>query len=156
MIEYLPQALSSLSVAISIGKSLISIHDTTRAQEQFMKFNEAIIDAQNKIISARNEHSLMASKIQELEKECVRLKDWSAEKKNYVLKQIAPGVFAYIEKGTVTSFSDAHKLCCNCFGKTIKSTLQQGEVKTHARMISLTCPNGCPQLQFRYYNEIGK
>lgn len=49
MIEYLPQALSSLNTALSISKTLIGIRDTTKAQEQLVEFNRVIIDAQGKI-----------------------------------------------------------------------------------------------------------
>ncbi len=153
MIEYLPQALSSLNTALSISKTLIGINDKTKAQEQLVEFNRVIIDAQNQIISARNEHSSMASKIGKLEKECMRLKDWSAERERYIRKQIAPGVFAYIENNFVGHFQDAHKYCCNCFDKTIQSTLQQGERLTHMKMTTLVCPNGCPELQFLDYSE---
>jgi len=154
MIEYLPQALSSLGAATTIISSFLDLRDFTKHAGDITQLQSHIIQANSLIISAQDTQSSLTAKIQELEKECVRLKDWSTEKKNYSMKQIAPGNFAYVEHGPMTSFGDAHKLCCNCFNKTIKSTLQQGQIKTHARMTTLVCPNGCPELQFRDYNDI--
>lgn len=153
MIEYLPQALSSLSAALNIGKTLAGIRDSAKLQEAIMQFNSAIIDAQSKIISSQSEQSSLTTKVQELEKECMRLKDWSTERKRYIREQIAPGVFAYIENNFVGHFQDAHKLCCNCFDKSIQSTLQQSEIKTHRRMIRLDCSNGCHEIILPDYND---
>jgi hypothetical protein len=155
MIEYLPQALSSLNTALSISKTLIGVHDKTKAQEQLMEFNRVVIDAQNQIISARNEQSSMVSEIDKLEKECMRLKDWSAERERYTRKQIASGIFVYIENDFMGNFQDAHKYCCNCFDKTIKSTLQQSikVIPGFTRVTALVCPNSCPDLEFRVYSK---
>ncbi len=71
----------------------------------------------------------LTSKIDKLEKETVRLKDWSAEKNQYEIRQISTGVFAYLAKKHMGEAKNAHKLYCNCFDKTIKATLQQSEKK---------------------------
>ena len=44
MIEYLPQALASLSTALNIAKSLVEIRDSAKLQEAVIQFNTAIID----------------------------------------------------------------------------------------------------------------
>lgn len=151
MLEYLPQALSSLGIATNILSSFLKLRDFTKHASDIAQLQSHIIQANSLIISAQNEHSSLTAKIQELEQECMRLKDWSAEKEHYSRQQIAHGVFAYIEKKFVGRFGAAHKLCCNCFDKTIKSTLQQGQKQTHMRMTTLVCPNGCPELQFISY-----
>jgi hypothetical protein len=80
MIEYLPQALASLSTALNIGKSLVEIRDSAKLQEAMIQFNSAIIDAQSKIMSSQKEQSVMSAKINELEQECMRLKNWDTER----------------------------------------------------------------------------
>ena len=151
MIEYLPQALSSLSTALNIGKSLAKNRDSAKFQETFMQFNSAIIDAQSKIISSQNEQSALATQIDKLEKECMRLKNWEAEMERYARKEIAPGVFAYIEKSFVGQLQNAHKYCCNCFDNYNKSTLQQFKIAA-GRKIGLSCHKKCPDLVFDVYN----
>ena len=157
MIEYLPQALSSLNSALSIfktvGDALKLTSNTAKAQESIVEATSTLLDAKTKIISAQEELSSISSEIDKLKQECMRLKDWKAERKRYTRMQIAPGVFAYIENNFMEHVEGAHKYCCNCFDKAIKSTLQQGQRQTHMRVTTLVCPNGCPELQFDYYSD---
>jgi hypothetical protein len=153
MIEYLPQALSSLSVALDIGKGLVSVRDSAKLQEELIKFNSAIISAQSDILASQNERSSLTSKISDLEKECMRLKSWEAERKAYALNEITTGVFAYIKNDFVGEFKNAHKYCCNCFDNYKKSTLQQFQV-TEGRKIGLSCHNKCPDLIFQSYKNV--
>ncbi len=150
MIEYLPQALSSLSIALGIAKNLVGIRDSAKLQEAVMQFNSAIIDAQSKIISSQGVQSELTAKIDELEKECVSLKDWEAEREKYTRKEVAPGAFVYIANDYVGKFQSAHKYCCNCFDNYKKSTLQQSKPKVN---IELSCHNKCPNLAFHHYME---
>jgi len=151
MIEYLPQALSSLGVALNVAKSLVGIRDVAKLQEALVQFNSAIIDAQSKIISSQNVQSELAARVDELEKECVRLKDWKAEREKYARKEVAPGAFVYIANDYVGKFQNAHKYCCDCFDSYKKSTLQQSKPSVN---IKLSCHNKCPDLSFHHYIDI--
>lgn len=156
MIEYVSQALSSLSAATKIIYSLLSLRDISKYAAQLTELQGHIIKANSMIISEQEANSLLKARICELEKEAMRLKDWSVEKENYTRKQISDGIFAYVENDFMSNLEGAHKLCCNCFDKTIKSTLQQGsEFKTgRGLVLTLVCPNGCPKLEFTgYINE---
>ena len=77
MIEHLPQALSSLGVALNIGKSLVDIRDSAKLQEALIQFNSAIIEAQSEIMSSQNVQSTLSQRVSDLEQECIRLKNWS-------------------------------------------------------------------------------
>ena len=151
MIEYLPQALASLSSATGIISSLLSLRDFSKYATQLTDLQRHIIQANSLIISEQATHALLSTKIHELEKEIMRLKDWSAEKEKYGRTQISKGVFAYIERDYVGSLEEAHKMCCNCFDKTIKSTLQQKRKVGQGWQHILVCPNGCPSLEFVHY-----
>lgn len=155
MLEYLPQALTSLSTALTIGKSLVETSDTTKRQDLLMQFNSAIIDAQSKIMSFQEEKSVLKDKIEELENECKHLKSWDAEREKYTSREIAFGVFAYIEKNYEGHLGNAHKYCYNCFDNYKKSTLQHAadHKQNRGNISTLTCPNGCPRLEFSHYKE---
>ena len=155
MIEYIPQALSSLSATLNIGKALVIARDVTERQELISQFNSAIIDTQAKLMAAQSEQAALSTKINELEQECMRLKDWKAEREKYSRKEIAPGVFAYIANGFVGEFQNAHKYCCNCFDSYKKSTLQQFHIKAvkMGRQKGLSCHNNCPDLIFYNYTQ---
>ncbi len=151
MLEYLPQALSSLGAATNIISTLLSLRDFSQYAGTFTELQSHIIKANSFIISEQHEHFLLTAKIQELEKETMRLKDWSAEKEKYSRQQIALGVFAYVENNSVNNFIEVHKLCCNCFDKTIPSTLQYQWQNKRPFFHMLICPNGCPPLIFQEY-----
>jgi len=150
MIEHLPQALSSLSLALKIGKSLVDIRDSTKLQEAVIKFNSSIIDAQSEIMASQNVQSALSQRVSELEQECMRLKNWEAERNSYTRREISPGVFAYVENTCMGELESAHKYCCNCFDNYHKSTLQQFNIEI-GRKIGLSCHRGCPDLVFRHY-----
>ena len=150
MIEYLPQALSSLSAAVNIAGALVDLRDSEKLNSKVIELQQCIITAQSQVLSGQSEQSTTAARIKDLEQECMRLKDWSAERENYSCQQIEPGVFAHLPKDFVGDFTNAQKLCSNCFENTVKSRLQQSTSKV-GRLINLVCPSGCPMLEFRDY-----
>ncbi|MEI6705584.1 MAG: hypothetical protein WCK96_00445 [Methylococcales bacterium] len=95
-----------------------------KINSKVIELQREIISAQDKVLSNQREQDLLLAKIQELEKEFTRFKDWNIEKESYVLKEIASGVFAYIEKNYDGSFQSASKLCTNCFEQQAKSIFQ--------------------------------
>jgi len=153
MIEYIPLAISSLNAAKDIASGLLHLRDFDKITSATMELKGHLVQTYDHIISEKERVLVLQSQISELKKECVRLKDWSAEKEKYECRQIAHGVFVQIDKTCQGNFEQAHKLCCNCFNKTIKATLQQStEFKPHVgRIKTLTCPNGCPALEFSDY-----
>jgi hypothetical protein len=71
--------------------------------------------------------------------------------KNYSLKKIAEGIFAYIPSEVEQATDATHKLCVSCFEQGKPSTLSQ--TREPKRMIGLVCPNGCPKLVFTHYES---
>lgn len=149
MFEYLPQAMSSLAAASNITKAMLELRDFQQLNSKVIELQQVIISAQQQVLSGQGEQTTLAAKIQELENECVRLKDWSAERARYTRREIGEGVFAYVANNSVCTLQSAHKLCCNCFDKAIPSTLQQSSEPQ--RMLGLTCQNGCPKVVFTHY-----
>lgn len=155
MIEYLPSAISSLKAAKEIITTIQELRDFNKITTATTELKERLIETIDSVLAGKEQLLLLQTKISDLEKECNRLKDWSAEKKQYSWRQIADGVSAYVENNFKGNFQDTRKLCCNCFDKTIKSTLQQSnELKQGmGRIITLTCPKGCPKLEFTHYTS---
>lgn len=147
--------MALMQAVLNAGAAIANTADAAKRQAQLVEFQKAITQSFMTIAELQLANAGLAADKAELEKECVRLKDWSAEKANYTMRKIGPGVFAQVENKPVNDLQDAHKLCCNCFDKTIKATLQQTvEHKSPGgRMIGLTCPNKCPQLVFSHYES---
>jgi hypothetical protein len=79
--------IGALKTAFDIAKGLKDIDDTTRR-------NAAVIDLQEKILSAQQSQSSLIETINELEKELVRLRSWEADKPRYELRAPAAGLCA--------------------------------------------------------------
>jgi hypothetical protein len=150
MLEYLPQAITSLSTAGTIARAMLELRDFEKLNGKVIELQQCIIAAQSQVLAGQSEQSALTTKVKELEQECMRLKDWSAERSNYACKQIGPGVFAYIQKDLVGEVHANEKFCSNCFDKSIKSRLQQN-MALGIRSIHLVCPNGCPEIVFPHY-----
>ena len=137
--------ITNLSAAKEIASSLLTIRDLQKYGARISEMLDSIIKAKEMISTMQDRESTLTAKIEELEKEITRLKDWNLKKEQYEKKCIANGVFAYMMKGFKGLPQNEEKLCCNCFEKNIGATLNQGK---EGRMITLICPNGCPQIPF--------
>lgn len=152
MIEYLGQAITSLSAATSIAKTIIGLRDENLLNAKLIELQQCIIDAQQKILSGQTEQSAAVKKMESLEAEIARLKDWTSERQNYDLKQIGHSVFVYIPRDFTGRYHDAQKFCVNCFAKGIKSLLQN-VVRPTGRNVHLICQNGCAELTFHHFTD---
>jgi hypothetical protein len=110
--------LSALKTAFDMAKGLKDISDATIR-------NAAVIELQEKILSAQETQSSLAQQVSDLEKEVARLKDWEADKKRYELTELGPGIVAFSIKETMRNGEPVHRICANCFSGGKKSYLQQ-------------------------------
>lgn len=148
MLEYIPLAISSLTAAKNIASSLLELRDFDKIASATMELKGHLIQTYDHIISEKERVLSLQERISELEKECARLKEWGTEKEKYSRRQIALGVFTYVDKNYEGRLNECHKYCANCFEKGIPSTLQRNQ-RMHGYF--LECPKGCPPLAFREY-----
>jgi hypothetical protein len=109
--------LSALKTAFDIAKGLKDIDDATRR-------NAAVIELQEKLLTAQSAQAALLEQVGELEKEVARLKAWEADKKRYQLADIGNGVVALALKPAMSNGEPTHYLCANCAAKGQKSYLQ--------------------------------
>lgn len=125
--------LSGLRTAFDIAKTLKDLDDRARR-------NEAVIDLQQKILTAQEAQATLIKEASDLEQEVVRLKAWDADKQRYELKDLRKGFFAYIPKEGMENGEPPHAICTNCYQKGSKSILQcSGHTNVHER--SWDCPS---------------
>ena len=138
MINELLLASQSVQALMTLLKAAQSLSNYNEIVAAVAEVNTKLMQANAVALASQEKQSALATKVQELEKECMRLKDWGQEKERYELKEIASGLFARIEKGFVGSLQSAHKLCANCFEQNSKAILQQQNIDV-GRKLSLTC-----------------
>jgi hypothetical protein len=110
--------LSAIKSAFDIAKGLKDIDDTARR-------NAAVIELQEKILSAQSAQSGLVDRVSELEKEVARLKAWDADKARYQLAEIGPGILALEIKESMRNGEPFHRICANCAANGKKFYLQQ-------------------------------
>jgi len=145
--------LSSFSHLQNIAKTLLNLRDKAKLNEKIIELQSVIITAQTQVMSIQQDSTALETRVRELEAECMRLKDWSAEKQNYTCRRIARGVFAYLQKEAVSNFQDAHKYCCNCFDQGEKSLLQQTTKPLEEFTVRLVCPRCKFTVDFDRYDH---
>ena len=129
--------ISSFQALYSLAKSMLDIREFEHLNAKVIEMQQIIVLAQNQTLAAQESLSAQSTKIRQLEEECMRLKDWSAESQRYSHREIAPGVFAHVENVFVGNFQHAHKLCSHCFYQHERSPVQES-AEEHRR-ISLSC-----------------
>jgi hypothetical protein len=123
--------LGALKSAFDIAKGLKDISDAALR-------NAAVIELQEKLLSAQQAQSALSQLVDDLEKEVADLKKWGADKKRYELAEVASGVLAYAIKEAVRGAEPEHHLCPDCYQNGQKSLLQR-EYREVGRASLLVC-----------------
>lgn len=110
--------VSALKTAFDIAKGLKDIDDATRR-------NAAIIELQEKILSAQSAQSELVETVGELKKRVTELETWETDKQRYELQEIWPGLFCYAVKDSMRGSEPPHRICANCYSSGKKSFLQK-------------------------------
>lgn len=124
MISEISAVLSSLKAAGDIAQGLNAAISQTQIAETKISLQNVLIEAQRSLLAADSEQRTLLTRINDLEQEIVRLKNWDAEKPRYQLKALGTGAVVYAEKEGVENLQAPHWLCANCFNNGQKSFLQ--------------------------------
>jgi hypothetical protein len=125
--------LSAIKTAFDIAKGLKDIDDATRR-------NAAVIELQEKILSAQQTQSALVEQVRELEAQVVGFEKWDAEAKRYKLTDFGGNTLAYALKPEATSGEPPHRICPKCYEDKTKSILQY-RTSTAFGQERYSCPN---------------
>jgi hypothetical protein len=137
--------LGALKTAFDLAKGLKDINDATIR-------NAAVIELQEKILTAQQQQSALVESVSALEKEVADLKAWDGEKQRYELKNVGgegPAVFAYALKAGEENGEPPHLLCANCYQSRRKSILQ-ATAELRSRLRAHRCPSCKAEFEFSY------
>ena len=120
MVAEIFAGVSSLKAAFDIAKGLKDIDDATRR-------NAAVIELQEKILSAQEAQASLVERVRALEAEVTSFEKWEAEKEKYEMQSIGWGAFAYVLKPQARGAAPPHWVCPNCFTnrEDIHNTVQR-------------------------------
>ncbi|HEX9789848.1 MAG TPA: hypothetical protein VGA60_04220 [Kiloniellales bacterium] len=115
---------SELLASLGLFKSMLDTAKGLKGINDAAIRNAAVIELQEKILTAQEQQMALVERVGELEKEVARSKTWGTEKQRYSLTQCAPGAFAYVVKRSEARGEPGHALCAACYERGIKSILQ--------------------------------
>ena len=127
--------LSAIKTAFDMTKALKDINDAAIR-------NAAVIELQEKILSARDAQTALLDRVSSLEKQVAGFEKWDTEKEEYELKEIFPRTFAYSIKESARASRPAHLICAKCYEDRKKYILQRADAA------HLACPNCKARIRF--------
>lgn len=132
-------AFASLKEATQLLKGFNELKTEAEVSAKTIELNHIISSVQNDLFEAQSAYSSAVSRIDNLEKELMALKNWSAEQECYQLYEIHPGSFVYRLKPEKQNGEPVHHLCPQCYHQGIKSILQNGGRENHHKLICNHC-----------------
>ncbi len=131
--------LGALKTAFDLAKGLKDIDDAARR-------NAAVIELQEKILSAQEAQASLSESIRALEAKVASFEKWDAEKGKYDLRCVGWGVYAFILKPEYREGKPPHHLCPKCFEDKKVSIIQH---KSHGPDRGHFCPSCRTTFSFR-------
>ena len=104
-------------------KSFVNVRDAIKLQNLERTYNAEIIRILSIMLDAQQKGIEMNNKYLELYREANELRAQLSKRDEYALREVAAGVFCFVTKEPVVSYSNARKLCTNCYEKGTYSTL---------------------------------
>jgi hypothetical protein len=108
---------SALKTAFDMAKALKDISDATIR-------NAAVIELQEKILSAQEAQFALVKRVDELEKQVAAFETKSGQMQRYQLKDFGAGTFAYELKESEARGEPIHRACAACYQQGHISVLQ--------------------------------
>ena len=125
MIDQLSAAYASAKAALDIAQGIQSLNTETKVNQAVIDIQRHVIDAQRGLMDAEQIHTGLLKKIEALEAEIMRMKDWSAEQERYELADTGQGSFAYRIKPGMENGEPPHWICPNCYQDGKKSIMKE-------------------------------
>ncbi len=124
---------SALTAAFEIAKGLKNIDDR-------VKLNAAVIELQEKILSAQQAATEAKSRMQEMERRIESYEDWKKIAARYRLKDFGASTFAYELIPEHADGEPTHRICPRCFEDRKRSVLQFA-FRTASHQDKYSCPS---------------
>ncbi len=120
----LTKAVSGLKQLSSLVQGFNQLKTEAEVAQKTLELNRVLTAVQQDLFAAHAAYTAAISRINELEKELVRMENWTAEQQRYQLHQPYPGSFVYRVKPEMQRGEPIHDICAQCYQQGIKSILQ--------------------------------
>lgn len=124
MITEIQAGYAGTKAALDIAKGVLSLKSETDRNQAVIEIQRHVMEAHRALFAAEQEYAASLKRIEALEADIVRMKDWSSEMVRYEARNVARGAIAYVFKAGMDNGEAPHWLCAKCFTDRRKSFLQ--------------------------------
>ena len=114
---------SELIASIGLFKTMMDMARGLKDINDTAIRNGAVIELQEKILSAREAQTVLLERVSDLEKEVAGFEAWERQKNRYQLQKLPPSVFVYTLKPAMAEGEPAHYICAKCYEHRKRSIL---------------------------------
>jgi hypothetical protein len=125
MIAEISSLVASSKTAYAIAKGLASAYTDAKVRKRTSELLAILLSVQNDALTVNAKHQELLQDKYNLEKKIMEFEQWSKIKDNYELKELAPGIPAYLRKKTDETKDPMMWICPYCYGQKKKSFLQR-------------------------------
>ncbi|MBU0472872.1 MAG: hypothetical protein KKF62_01780 [Bacteroidetes bacterium] len=140
MLSEITSAFASIKAANDILKGFSVLKTEAAVNEKAIELQSIIFSLHNHISSLHSSYDEIVQEKRNLEQKIMDIEKWETTKQKYILKELNPGVFAYVHKEPKESVSDKHWYCANCFNAEQKESILQNRVRGETRNHVYACP----------------
>ena len=124
MYAEIKSAIDSVKVISDVLKASKDLRNYNELASAISEVNAKLMDATTAALAGNEKISSLQERIRLLEQEIMEFKNWEAKVKDYTLKEVGTGIFAYIYTPAVESSKPKHWACVKCFEDCKISILQ--------------------------------
>lgn len=131
--------VAEVFAGIGAFKSMMDMAKAVREMSESVAVNSAVIDLQDKILTARDEYSTLLNSVGDLKAKLASFENWEGEKRRYELKPHGERqALAYALKEGMEPPEPTHSICPDCYQEGKKSILQH-QRRSGGRLELLIC-----------------
>ena len=136
-------ALTGARTALGLAKVAIDARDHAKIQEALVEANAKLIDAMSAALASAEKAAALESQLRSLEREKADIERQLRERIQYALHELVPGAFVYASKpGMEGNEMPQHYICQPCFDKGIKSVFRFVRSDVELLDSRWVCPEG--------------
>ena len=140
MVFEISSAIASIKAANDILKGFSALNTEVVVNEKAIELQSIIFSLHNHISSLHSSYDQIVQEKRNLEQKIMDVEKWESKKEKYILKELDPGVFAYVHKEPKESVSDKHWYCANCFDAEQKESIIQNRLRGNRQSHVYFCP----------------
>ncbi len=134
-------ALAATKTAFDLAKTILDVQGSMKVQGKVIELQQQILSAQQSALLASEAQAALLRRIQELEAEITRLKEWDAGKSEYRLLDAGSGALVYMPEAEPTPTQPNHWLCVKCFEHDRRRSVLQNQGRSRDDQQTIF---GCP------------